>query len=429
MKSLRTLSEQFRERSRILASTSWSRIQAPFERARELLESPYVEAAFWADIGGPVETSQVHRTITKVAIANSILAALPGKMGVGALVSIAMEFWMAWTIARHEWRPELRPREAWKHFVGLGATAFAAFYGFRILIGFFYSLFAVVPGVNPLIPAELFTTNLVGVAMIVGFRELARNGHFAFPRRLVLGITQEAYELTRHQLSWLRSVFTRENVAQKRRWLISWFRGDMVSRQRRISDEAMVAFTFAAMTARGEPMVEGQLDQTFIRSVRDALPELEDASVLEIAEHLRNYEGTRLEGLLSHIKGRYFERLVEQKENADGDPWMARLHEDMRHPSTDLEIFNQETGETLAVSLKATDDAGYVGRALARYPNAPIWTTSEVSEAFDRDTRVQGTSISSLELDESATSQVEELRAADAAASPPIGPALLAGGG
>ena len=43
---------------------------------------------------------QVYAVITQVSIANAVLAGLPGKLGIGVVVCIALEFYMALSIAR-----------------------------------------------------------------------------------------------------------------------------------------------------------------------------------------------------------------------------------------------------------------------------------------------------------------------------------------
>ena len=45
--------------------------------------------------------ANIYSIITQVAIINAVLAGLPGKMGGGVWVSVALEGWMAFCIARH----------------------------------------------------------------------------------------------------------------------------------------------------------------------------------------------------------------------------------------------------------------------------------------------------------------------------------------
>ena len=43
---------------------------------------------------------QIYALITQVSIANAVLAGLPGKLGIGVIICIALEFYMAISIAR-----------------------------------------------------------------------------------------------------------------------------------------------------------------------------------------------------------------------------------------------------------------------------------------------------------------------------------------
>jgi hypothetical protein len=48
---------------------------------------------------GEDPATTIRQTITMVAVANAVMAGLPGKMGVGVAVSMALEGWMAYVIA------------------------------------------------------------------------------------------------------------------------------------------------------------------------------------------------------------------------------------------------------------------------------------------------------------------------------------------
>ncbi len=59
---------------------------------------------------------------------------------------------------------------------------------------------------------------------------------------------------------------------------------------------------------------------------------------------------------------------------------------------------NAETGESIAVSLKATDSPAYVEAALLRYPDVPIMTTDEVALHFLEDARIGSAGIANEEV-------------------------------
>ncbi len=123
-----------------------------------------------------------------------------------------------------------------------------------------------------------------------------------------------------------------------------------------------------------------------------------DASINEISEHMQQYSSEQMIGVINLVKGKLFERLVARYENQDSDAWVAALHEDESYPGSDLVFENLETGETVEVSLKATDDLGYLEQALAKYPEFPILSTDEVAEAFGDDAFVWASGITNEDV-------------------------------
>ena len=147
-----------------------SRVKALFDNytLRDFIFEPF-KGVF--DAPAKEIDKDIYSVITQVAIVNAVMAGLPGKMGVGVYVAMAFEGWMAFCIARHVGLLVKKPSDIWKYFGLLAASAGVILYGFRILLGFAFSIFSVVPGINPLILAELFVTDLVGVLFWIGFIE------------------------------------------------------------------------------------------------------------------------------------------------------------------------------------------------------------------------------------------------------------------
>jgi len=128
----------------------------------------------------------IYSVITQVAMINAVLAGLPGRMGVGIYVVMALEGWMAYRIARHVGVDVKSTADVWKYFGALAASVGVIFYLFRTLLGFGFSLFSLVPGINPLILAEFFVTDLVGILFLIGFKEARARGSFQIPKRMVM---------------------------------------------------------------------------------------------------------------------------------------------------------------------------------------------------------------------------------------------------
>jgi hypothetical protein len=137
-----------------------------------------------------------------------VQAGLPGKMGVGVVVSMALEAWMAFTIARAEGIKVNAVSDIWKYFGLFAGTVVTILYLFRSLLGLGYSAFSVVPGINPIILAELFTTNLVGVLFWISFQE-------ARDQALLLGPVFAWYLLARGVMAGVNAVKPEEKTSKR----------------------------------------------------------------------------------------------------------------------------------------------------------------------------------------------------------------------
>ncbi len=116
-----------------------------------------------------------------------------------------------------------------------------------------------------------------------------------------------------------------------------------------------------------------------------------------------------MEGVFNQIKGTLHEHMVMAAENSDGDQWIAQMHDDPYHPSTDLIYTNTDTNEMFEVSLKATNSSHYVESALARYPDDPVMVTKEVAEDFEGDARVYSSEIGIDDLNAVTEENFDEL--------------------
>ena len=106
---------------------------------------------------------------------------------------------------------------------------------------------------------------------------------------------------------------------------------------------------------------------------------------------LGNYSPDGVRNFLSQWKGKYFEEILKDKLNAGesvggiqlGPGQQARLFPSPTHPGSDLEIVNADGTISQELQAKATNYIGYVKRALEKYPDIPVITTSEAAEQAD----------------------------------------------
>lgn len=393
-------------------SKNTARIKALFEnhRLRDFVLEP-----FKGVFNTPLKEMDHHiySVITQVAVINSVLAGLPGRMGVGLYVVMALEGWMAFRIARHVGVDVKTTSDVWKYFGALAASAGVVFYLFRTLLGFGFSLFSIVPGINPLIFAEFFVTNLVGILFLFGFREVKAEGSFQIPKRMVLEAVTLSKDLFTHQYGILQNVLSPENIKVVAQRVADYLRGDFPVDMRLINGEGFATVSMAYLLSGQADKLDGPLGEAFLEAIRLRWSAQlgPDASQADIAALFREYEPEQMEGAINTIKGKMFEIIVSDTENQDGDDWVATMHSDESYPGSDIIFFNEEIGVQVEVSLKAASvsNSNIIESALAKYPDMPIMTTEELAQVYQDDPRVFGSGITNEELSNITEENVEKL--------------------
>lgn len=376
---------------------NWKRLKELFSNVqlRDFVFEP-IKGVFAAS--GTDDASAIRQTITMVAVANAVMAGLPGKMGVGVAVSIALEGWMAYVIASRVGINLRSVSDIWKYFGLLAAMAGVVLYLIRAALGLAFSLFSIVPGLNPMILAELIVTNLVGVLFWVGFEEAKLTGSFTVPVRTLKRVGTETKDLASFQWEIIRNNLSPSALMQMGSRLKAWLTGEIPIDRPVLRGQIAPAVLMAHVLASEHDQLQGPIGREFIEAIRDRFPDLRDASMDQIADHMNSYDAEQLVGVMNVVKGKLFERLVALYENTDGDEWRAVLHEDESYPGSDIIFTNEDTGQSIELSLKATDNASYVETALLKYPDIPVLTTEEVSRFFSDDPRVTGATLSDKEL-------------------------------
>ena len=363
----------------------------------------------------PLKTidKDIYTVITQVAVINAVLAGLPGKMGVGVYVSMALEGWMAYSIARHVGINIEKPSDIWKYFGLLVGIIGAILFLFRSLLGLGFSLFSVIPELNPLILAELFVTNLVGILFWVGFQEAKNNGSFTIPKRMVKTIYDKTKELFNHQIGLLKSVFNLENIKLVGKRLVSYLKGEIPVDSRKINGDVFATAAMMYLLSGHYEKLQGPLGEIFIEAIRLRWSAQfdENTSLPEIAEKFSEYDQDQIVGVINTIKGKMFEIMVTENENLDGDIWYAKMHTDETFPGSDIVFTNITNGEQVEVSLKAVAESNsqIIEHALSRYPDIPIMTTDEVAELYDGDMSVFSSGVLHDELESITEDRFNEL--------------------
>jgi hypothetical protein len=365
------------------------------------------------DIPDKTIDKDIYAVITQVAIINAVLAGLPGQMGVGVYVSMALEAWMAYAIASHVGVRLNKPSDIFKYFGMLSAVGFTILFGFKHLISFGFSLFSVIPMLNPLILAELFVTNLVGVLFWVGFEESRKSGSFSIPVKTLISISSKTKKIFKYQFEVLKNALTIENIKLFGQRFKLWLNGDLVLEQKVLNGEVFANVAMAYLISEQYEKLKGPFGDVFLESIRLRWSSQlgEDATVQEIAELFREYSPEQLQGAINTIKGKMFEVMVTNTENTDNDVWQAKMHEDESFPDSDIIFTNSETGESIEISLKATgsENTNIIEYALDKYPNTPIMITDEAALLYGDNDMVFGSGISNEELQNITEERIDEL--------------------
>lgn len=363
----------------------------------------------------PKDKQQVYRDITLVAIINAVLAGLPGKMGVGVYVSMTIEAWLAYRIAGHVGAPIDSPKDIVKYLGAVAGVLAGIFWLFKIVLGLFFSLFSVVPWMNPLIFAEVAATNVFGLVCLLGFQNLKKNRGFV-PGSIKLA--RETRKLLKLQYAMLETALKQlspENLKQIGLRLKDYLLGNVILEQRKLNGEFFTTAAFAYLLANPEQheKLEGPLGDTFIQAIRSRWSSQfhEETPVSEIAERFREYSPEEMIGAQNTIQGKMFEIMVENAENQDGDAYFAKMHTDESFPGSDIVFYDAEKNEQIEVSLKAyaEDQTGAIEAALAKRPDMPIMTTDEVSRHFEDNPQVFGSGIAHKDLEQQVNEQMQAL--------------------
>ena len=392
-------------------------LDSNFERAQSFINDRAQTVIFGGiddafDWNSNLVDRHMYRVITTVAVINASLAALPGKMGVGVLISMGLEAVMAISIARSVGIEIKKPRDILAYFGLFSGVVLMVLDGFGHLLRGFFSLFSAIPG-NPLVLAEIFATNLVGVLFIVGFIEIKNGKSFRIPVRLLKAVMDEVIALTKFQAVALKDTLSVNNLQRIYKSFTEWLKGNDVPDPKHVRGDIFTPLAMSMLIAGNYEQLEGPIGQAFLQAIRLRWSSQlgPDASVGEIAARFQDYDADALPGATNTIKGKMFEILVTDTENGDDDDWIAHMHSDETYPGSDIVFTNPETGQQLDVSLKAVSvqNRDIIEEALLKYPDIPIMTTDEVAATFDGDPRVFGSGFSHKELQNITEENIDKL--------------------
>ncbi|MDD5392739.1 MAG: hypothetical protein PHE17_06945 [Thiothrix sp.] len=151
-------------------------------------------------------------------------------------------------------------------------------------------------------------------------------------------------------------------------------------------------------------------DRMVLAALKRANPFLQDTPLSGIQDYLYSMNEAQQLGLISNVKGILHEMEFVRIENTDGDSVHASFFADTNHPDTDIQLVDDDSGETWEVQLKATDSSFYVQDWLDTHPDGQIAITSELADKME----LESTGIANEDLTTDVESFVDKLLEADA---------------
>lgn len=332
--------------------------------------------------------SIIKSTITTVALVNMVLSGLPGRMGVGVYVSMSLEAYMAYMIAKQVGLKVNSVNDIWKYFGLFAGISFVIIEGFRQLLSFAFSLASFIPMLPPIILAELIVTDFVGILFWQGFEAAKETGNFKIPK-IPLKTFSKTKELFIFQKDMIIDSLSIENLKIIGKRLKAWLTGDIEEVEYIARGELFPTIAIMMLQKSEYESFNGPMGRTFIDALKRAYPKLDGSDIEEIGAYFANQGDIGKH--IDYIKGEFFEHLNHIYENNDGDEWTSSLNPNRSEEGYDSIYTNHNTGEQIKVEYKMVDDDSSIYQAL-KNPEVIVITTDEREESFEDNHRVFATS-------------------------------------
>lgn len=164
------------------------------------LESPF-------DTPSAKTEDQVRAALTQVALGNAVMASLPGRMGVGVFLSMALEAWMAFRAGTLVGIKYLnKTSDVLKYLELVSGIVGVIGWGFVHILNLVFSLLVRIPGLPVKFTAERLVTDFVGVFFWLGFDETKDQGSLAVPRCMWGRARRLTWDLYSYQIRFTKDL-------------------------------------------------------------------------------------------------------------------------------------------------------------------------------------------------------------------------------
>jgi hypothetical protein len=142
-----------------------------------------------------------------------------------------------------------------------------------------------------------------------------------------------------------------------------------------------------------------------LEALRRSNADLKGAGVDTLREYVQSFNDDQVPGLVSNIKGIAHEVYFVEGANHDGDSVHAYLFNDTNHPDYDVTLYDDRTGESFHVQLKATESEAYAQSAIREVGPDRVVLTEELADKLG----VHGSGITNEQLEADVDSVVDHL--------------------
>lgn len=326
------------------------------------------------------------------SIFNAIFVGLPGTVGWGVAVSMAIEFIMAVQIAYMTGLMDkvsiFNFKETRKRIFSLitavGLTTVSILYLIKKGLDLVFNTLSSLVITGFATGTSVFiTTVFYGLFLYLAFSELKALEKEKLSYKSLVRVTGNAGKYTT-KISWklLTMIFKIPKIFKQIKTNVTDAFNSHTEIKKIIRADLFQVTALAYILQNQEAALEGPFGKLWLKSVRLSFPNQlsENASVSEIRELLKSYDADQIPKVLQNIKSKFFEVLEAQYENNDGDQFSTELITEQNNPGFDAIIVHSETKQRALINYKFTDDLGYIENHLQNYPDIPVVVPKDVFE-------------------------------------------------
>lgn len=358
--------------------------------------------------------------IIMCSIFNAIFVGLPGTIGWGVAVSMAVEFVMAVQIAYMTGLiekvsifnfKELR-KKLFSLLVAVGFTTVSVLYLFKKGLDLVFNVFSQLVITGFATATSVFiTTVFYGLFIFLAFSELKKLEKEKLSYKSIVRITGNTTKYTT-KICWSLSkmIFKVPKMLMQIKKNVTDAFNVHNETKKTIRGDLFHVTALAYLLQNKEAAFNGPFGKLWLEAVKFSHPNQlgENATFQDVTEHLSSYEPEQYPKVLQNIKAKFFELAETHYENNDGDEFSTKLIKEQNNPGFDAINENELTGQKLLFNFKFTDDLDYIENHLQKYPDIPVIVPADIYEKLKDNPLVVSGDIQSGNFEEEEITKINK---------------------